>query len=155
MTLAPRRTRILRSNVCVPRKWATPTFLVGRGRTDVLCRKFHGGTTTHMREDEVRFDRAFQEIAESRMLQADVVREALCEALVSAYRKDTNASKAQRIEAEIDPKRGRPTIYVEKEVVDEIVSPHTDSGFGRRNVRICSKSTTRRPARSSRRRCKV
>ncbi|MEB2365366.1 MAG: transcription termination factor NusA [Chloroflexota bacterium] len=79
-----------------------------------------------MREDEVRFDRAFQEIAESRMLQADVVREALCEALVSAYRKDTNASKAQRIEAEIDPKRGRPTIYVEKEVVDEIVSPHTE-----------------------------
>src|SRR5690606_8321938 len=53
LTLAPRRTKIQGSNVCVPRKWATPTFFIGRVRTDVLCRRCHGGTTTHMREDEV------------------------------------------------------------------------------------------------------
>ena len=73
-----------------------------------------------MREEEVRFDRAFQEIAESRMLPPDVVRDALREALISAYRKDTNASKNQAIEAEIDSKLGRPRIFVEKEVVDDV-----------------------------------
>ena len=80
-----------------------------------------------MRDEEVRFDRAFQEIAESRMLPPDVVREALVEALVSAYRKDTNASKNQLIEAEIDPKLGRPRISLKKKkVVDDVFSPNTE-----------------------------
>lgn len=79
-----------------------------------------------MRDEEIRFDRAFQEIAESRSLPPDVVREALREALISAYRKETSASKAQIIEAEIDNKLGRPRIFVEKEVVDEVYSPLTE-----------------------------
>lgn len=79
-----------------------------------------------MRDEEIRFDRAFQEIAESRALPPEVVREALREALISAYRKETNASKAQVIEAEIDNRLGRPRIFVEKEVVDEVLSPLTE-----------------------------
>ncbi len=79
-----------------------------------------------MREEEIRFDRAFQEIAESRSLSPDVVREALREALISAYRKETSASKAQVVEAEIDNKLGRPRIFVEKEVVDEVMSEMTE-----------------------------
>lgn len=78
-----------------------------------------------MREEEVSLARAFQEIAESRSLPADVVRDALREALVSAYRKDTNASKNQAIEADIDLK-GRSRIFVEKEVVDDVYSPTTE-----------------------------
>ncbi len=79
-----------------------------------------------MRDEEIRFDKAFQEIAESRALPPQVVREALREALISAYRKETNASKAQVIEAEVDNKLGRPRIYVEKEVVEEVLSPLTE-----------------------------
>lgn len=60
------------------------------------------------------------------MLPPDVVRDALREALISAYRKDTNASKNQAIEADIDSRLGRPRIFVEKEVVDEVLSPHTE-----------------------------
>lgn len=79
-----------------------------------------------MRDEEIRFERAFQEIADSRALPPEVVREALREALISAYRKETSASKAQVIEAEIDNKLGRPRIYVEKEVVEEVFSPLTE-----------------------------
>jgi len=79
-----------------------------------------------MREEEIRFERAFQEIAESRSLSPEVVRDALREALISAYRKETSASKAQVIEAEIDNKLGRPRIFVEKEVVDEVFSEMTE-----------------------------
>jgi N utilization substance protein A len=78
------------------------------------------------RDDDIRFDQAFNEIAVSRSLPPEVVQEALRDALVSAYRKDTNASKAQRIEADIDTKLGRPRIFAEKEVVDEVFSPLTE-----------------------------
>jgi transcription termination/antitermination protein NusA len=110
----------------VSEKWAAPTFFVHNGRGARRARGKAGDCQIAMRDEEVRFDRAFQEIAESRMLPPDVVREALVEALVSAYRKDTNASKNQLIEAEIDPKLGRPRIYVEKEVVDDVFSPTTE-----------------------------
>ncbi|MCU0474875.1 MAG: transcription termination factor NusA [Anaerolineae bacterium] len=79
-----------------------------------------------MRDEEIRFDKAFQEIADSRALPPQIVREALSEALVSAYRKETGASKAQIIEAEVDNKLGRPRIYVEKEVVEEVFSSLTE-----------------------------
>ena len=46
---------------------------------------------------------AFNEIAQMRALPSDIVLDALQSALVSAYRKDTGASSAQAIEAEIDP----------------------------------------------------
>ncbi len=72
------------------------------------------------------FEVAFNEITESRALPRDVVLEALKTALVSAYRRDSNASAAQRVEAVLDPDTGRPRIYVEKEVVEEVENPNTE-----------------------------
>ena len=69
---------------------------------------------------------AFNEIAQMRALPSDIVLDALQSALVSAYRKDTGASAAQEIEAEIDPDTGRAKVFVEKEVVDEIFSDATE-----------------------------
>ena len=69
---------------------------------------------------------AFNEIAQMRALPAHVVLEALESALVSAYRKDTGASTAQAIEAEIDPETGRAKVFVEKEVVDDVMTDATE-----------------------------
>ncbi|MCY3782115.1 MAG: transcription termination factor NusA [Chloroflexi bacterium] len=69
---------------------------------------------------------AFNEIAQTRALPSDIVLDALQSALVSAYRKDTGASAAQAIEAEIDPDTGRAKVFVEKEVVDEVFSDATE-----------------------------
>lgn len=72
------------------------------------------------------FKLAFNEIAETRALPIETVIEALQNALISAYRKDTNASQAQQVEAHIEPDTGRARIYVEKEVVDEVLNPNTE-----------------------------
>ncbi len=69
---------------------------------------------------------AFNEICESRGLSKDDVFEALKTALVSAYRRDTNFSATQEVKAEIDPRTGEPTIYAEKEVVEEIFDERTE-----------------------------
>ena len=72
------------------------------------------------------FEVAFNEITEMRELPQDVVLEALQSALVLAYRRDTGASEAQQVEADIDPKSGRPRIFVEKEVVDLVLNEATE-----------------------------
>lgn len=69
---------------------------------------------------------AFNEIAATRALPADVVLDALQSALVSAYRRDSGASTAQSIEARIDPATGRARIFVEKEVTEEVFSANTE-----------------------------
>ena len=69
---------------------------------------------------------AFKEITDIRALPSDIVLEALQSALVSAYRKDTGASSAQAIEAEIDPDTGRAKVFVEKEVVDDVLTDATE-----------------------------
>lgn len=69
---------------------------------------------------------AFNEIAQLRELPSEIVLDALQTALVSAFRKDTGASAAQAIEAEIDPATGRAKVFVEKEVVDEVYSDATE-----------------------------
>ncbi len=69
---------------------------------------------------------AFNEIEMMRALPSEIVLEALQSALVSAYRKDTGASAAQAIEAEIDPGTGRAKVFVEKEVVDDVFSESTE-----------------------------
>ena len=74
---------------------------------------------------------AFNEIAQMRALPSDIVLEALQSALVSAYRKDTGASAAQAIEAEIDPVTGRAKVFVEKEVVDDVFSESTEVALER------------------------
>lgn len=72
------------------------------------------------------FEVAFNEITELRALPREVVLEALQSALVSAYRRDTGASQAQRVDATIDPADGRANIFVEKEVVEEVENPLTE-----------------------------
>jgi N utilization substance protein A len=72
------------------------------------------------------FEVAFTEIAETRALSRDMVIEALQQALVSAYQRDAGIGKAQRVEANIDPKTWRPTIFVEKEVVEEVLDQRTE-----------------------------
>ncbi|GAB4522291.1 MAG: hypothetical protein OHK0046_34710 [Anaerolineae bacterium] len=72
------------------------------------------------------FELAFNEISELRSLPRDVVLEALQTALISAYRRDANASAAQRVEATIDPETGRARIFVEKEVVEDVESLTTE-----------------------------
>lgn len=72
------------------------------------------------------FEVAFNEIAELRSLPRDVVLEALQTALVSAYRRDAGASSAQLVEANVDPTTGRARIFVEKEVVDDVMNPNTE-----------------------------
>lgn len=72
------------------------------------------------------FEVAFNEITELRSLPREVVLEALQTALISAYRRDVSASAAQRVEVTIDPNNGRARIFVEKEVVDSVVNPHTE-----------------------------
>jgi len=62
---------------------------------------------------------AFNEIAETRKLPRDVILEALRAALVSAYRRAVNIGSAQAVEARIDERTGNPSIWAEKEVVDE------------------------------------
>lgn len=69
---------------------------------------------------------AFNEIAEMRGLPQEVVLEALQSALVSAYRRDSGASSAQKIEARIDPATRRARIFVEKEVSEDVLSPNTE-----------------------------
>jgi transcription termination/antitermination protein NusA len=72
------------------------------------------------------FEAAFNEITELRALPQETVYEALKTALVSAYRRDSNASAAQRVEAHFDSATGRPRLFVEKEVVDSVENPNTE-----------------------------
>ncbi|MFQ5401648.1 MAG: transcription termination factor NusA, partial [Anaerolineae bacterium] len=69
---------------------------------------------------------AFNEICEARGLPKEDVFEALKTALISAYRRDMNVSNTQQVTVEIDPRTGEPTIYAEKEVVDEVIDSRTE-----------------------------
>ena len=69
---------------------------------------------------------AFNEITETHHLPKEVVIEALKQALVSAYRRDSGISAAQKIEAEVDPLTSKYRILVEKEVVNEVLNPRTE-----------------------------
>ncbi len=72
------------------------------------------------------FEIAFNEITEMRSLPREIVLEALQTALISAYRRDAGASAAQRVEAKLDATTGRARIYVEKEVVDDVMNFNTE-----------------------------
>ena len=69
---------------------------------------------------------AFNEICEERGLSKDDVFQALETALVSAYRRDMGVSASQAIKVEIDPHTGAPTVYAEKEVVEDIFDSRTE-----------------------------
>ena len=69
---------------------------------------------------------AFNEIAETRKLPREVILDALRAALVSAYRRNAGGAAGQRVEARIDERTGEPTIWVEKEVVEEVANEQTE-----------------------------
>ncbi|HEY4690240.1 MAG TPA: transcription termination factor NusA [Anaerolineae bacterium] len=69
---------------------------------------------------------AFNQICSERNLPKEVVLEALANALVSAYRKNANASSAQTITAEVDSDTGLARIFAEKEVVDAVHDARTE-----------------------------
>jgi len=69
---------------------------------------------------------AFNEICEQRGLPKEDVFDALKTALASAYRRDMNVSNTQQVIAEIDARTGDPTIYAEKEIVDNIFDGRTE-----------------------------
>ncbi len=71
------------------------------------------------------FTLAFNEIVETRALPREVVLEALAQALVSAYRRDTNISSNQHVEAIIDP-TGGSQILLEKEVTETVENEQTE-----------------------------
>ncbi len=66
---------------------------------------------------------AFNEICSDRGLPKAVVLDAVEKALVSAYRRNIDANTVENVKAEIDPTSGRAKIYVDKEVVEEVVDP--------------------------------
>jgi N utilization substance protein A len=72
------------------------------------------------------FTLAFNEVLEDKGLPHDVVLGALEAAMVSAYRRSVNASNAQHVEANIDPKTGEVTVFAEKEVVDSVQDDRTE-----------------------------
>ena len=69
---------------------------------------------------------AFNEIAEVRKLPRETILEALRAALVSAYRRNAGVGSGQHVEARIDERTGSITVWVEKEVVDDVMHPLTE-----------------------------
>lgn len=74
---------------------------------------------------------AFNQICSERNLSKEVVLEALQTALVSAYRRNINASSAQNVVADIDTNTGAAKIFVEKEVVEAAQDERTEVGLER------------------------
>lgn len=70
---------------------------------------------------------AFNEIIERFGLSRETVMEALQAALVSAYRRSVNAPGSQMVEAKIDLESGDVIIIAEKEVVDSVQNPQTET----------------------------
>jgi N utilization substance protein A len=69
---------------------------------------------------------AFNEIAEHSKLKREVIIEALETALVSAYRREVNASSAQHVVAKVDLSKEAFKIYAEKEVVEQVADDRTE-----------------------------
>jgi N utilization substance protein A len=76
------------------------------------------------------FTLAFNEVLEEKQLPKEVILKALEMAMVSAYRRAVNASAAQHVEATVDIDTGKVSVRAEKEVVEEVVDPHTEVTLG-------------------------
>jgi len=75
---------------------------------------------------KTEFALAFKQIINDKNLPEEIIIEALKDAMVSAYRRSVNASSAQKVEAEIDLETGEVTVFVEKEVVDDVLDDRTE-----------------------------
>ncbi len=73
------------------------------------------------------FALAFNEISERFGLPREVVMEALTAAMASAYRRAVNASAAQQVEARVDPETGEVHVFAEKEIVESVLNPDTET----------------------------
>ena len=73
------------------------------------------------------FALAFNEISERFGLPREVVMEALTAAMASAYRRAVNASAAQQVEARIDSETGEVRVFAEKEIVESVENPDTET----------------------------
>src|SRR3972149_411863 len=72
------------------------------------------------------FALAFNEIAEHNKLKREMILDALENAMVTAYRKEVNASAAQHVVVKMDLATGNYKVYAEKEVVEDVQEPHTE-----------------------------
>jgi transcription termination/antitermination protein NusA len=72
------------------------------------------------------FALAFNEVLEEKQLPKEIILSAIESAMVSAYRRAVNASNAQEVVAKINPDTGQVTIFVEKEVVEDIQDERTE-----------------------------
>ena len=75
---------------------------------------------------KTEFALAFKQVINDKNLPQEIIVEALQDAMVSAYRRAVNASSAQKVEAEIDLDSGEVTVFVEKEVVEDIQDNRTE-----------------------------
>jgi N utilization substance protein A len=75
---------------------------------------------------KTEFALAFKQVINDKNLPEEIIVEALKDAMVSAYRRSVNASSAQKVEAEIDLETGQVTVFVEKEVVEDIHDNRTE-----------------------------
>ena len=71
---------------------------------------------------KTEFALAFKQVLNEKNLPEEIIVEAIQDAMVSAYRRSVNASSAQKVEAEIDLETGDVVVFVEKEVVEDIVN---------------------------------
>ena len=69
---------------------------------------------------------AFNEVLEEKQLPKEVILRALEAAMVSAYRRDVNASSAQHVECRLDPDTGKAYIFAEKEIVEAVQDHRTE-----------------------------
>jgi N utilization substance protein A len=72
------------------------------------------------------FALAFNEVLEEKQLPKEIILSAIESAMVSAYRRSVNASNAQQVEARINPETGEVSIFVEKEVVEDVQDDRTE-----------------------------
>ena len=102
-------------------KWVNPTFFIAITGNNSLLRIRFGEI-----EMKTEFALAFKQVLNEKNLPEEIIVEALQDAMVSAYRRSVNASSAQKVEAEIDLETGEVTVFVEKEVVDDVIDDRTE-----------------------------
>ncbi len=75
---------------------------------------------------KTEFALALKQVISDKNLPEEIIIEALKDAMVSAYRRSVNASSAQKVEADVDLESGEVTVFVEKEVVDDVQDDRTE-----------------------------
>ncbi len=75
---------------------------------------------------KTEFALALKQVITDKNLPEEIIIDALKDAMVSAYRRSVNASSAQKVEAEVDLETGDVTVFVEKEVVDDVQDDRTE-----------------------------